>query len=300
MMSRPAKKTTIRLGSVFIDVNLFRTSGDPPKPSLPFVTASPAGNPVVSKSGAQVFMGSAGAVVSDPLGVSGAGGGGTATFQNVDSWTEDTVTGERVEPDEIRRGVRTETGDFIDLTDQLAAIQEMSMMDEMAIFAFIDAKRVPRERVIGSYWLAPQGEGGIRALALILHGMKETGRVALVKWTKTSKQALGVITPHRSGALLVQELAFFSSARQPPEAALRPSLEMDHLTADQEDVMQRLIRGRADVPVLIDEMEDDALVAKLKLVEDAEAGRVAEVEELEVLMDEDFLEAFANSVPEAE
>lgn len=170
-----------------------------------------------------------------------------------------------------RRGLILDDGTFLDLTEQIARIEENTQLNEMNVIAFIRREQVPREMIQGSYWIGINGPGGGRALKLIHGASKKTGRVAVVKWVKKTRQAYGVLVPHRSGVLIALELAWADTWRDPDERILTPYQQAE-VTEEEIETAGQLITAMGDSRVILEEMEDDAVVLRRELVRAARAG----------------------------
>lgn len=195
------------------------------------------------------------------------------------------------EPD-LRYGVTV--GDrFVDVTDELAEIDEAVQIEGLVVEAFVDARSVPRERVVGAYFVGARDRGAPKVLRLLRDAMRSTGRVALVRWTKRTNQAVGVLSPHRSGALLLTELAFADVAREPDPSCVSP---LEQATVSESEVQSAvyLVRAFSERPVAIEEVVDERTVLRARLRDLAEAGRLEEFEipESEAWLDEDTAAAF--------
>jgi non-homologous end joining protein Ku len=179
-----------------------------------------------------------------------------------------------VEREDVRRGIRKDDGSFVDLTDQLAAIDENSKLDEMRVEAFIDIGQVRRTRVLGSYYVAlddPSAAPFLRALYL---KMREARRAAVVKWTKRTGQSLGVLVADgRTDCLVCIEYEFSNRVREPHAKALavRGARPSDRLMAG----VGTLIEALSDTTVALDEMVDDRTQLTSELLQAVEEGKVA-------------------------
>jgi non-homologous end joining protein Ku len=264
----PAQKTTLSFGLVNVPVALLKTTQEPADQK--YDTAGPNGHPLHHEmrlfdrqTGEMIAPTNQGVGVgqtdeeaeypaptpdpgpdappsSDPLDPDeaqkafGAAAGLTGSEQRqVLVEAESSVV---VPKDEVRRGIREGDGTFLDLTDGLDSIDEATKLDRMGVVKFIDVGQVPRELVQGSHYLLADGPDAGRALRYLYAGMRETRRVAVVKFTKRTKQALGIIVPQgRTGAMLVLELGWPNHVRdaesddrilahtqfEPQESALR-------------------------------------------------------------------------------
>lgn len=186
-------------------------------------------------------------------------------------------TGQQVEPDEVRRGIRREDGSFVDLTEGLEAITERTKLEEMRVADFIRVEEVRRERVTGSYYLAPDGPGAPKVVRLLFEAMRNTRRVAVVKWTKRSKQSVGVLVPDpRTSSLMVIEMCWAEDVREVPEKVLTPGqVELaDGEVAVATQLVEAMCSTRA---ASLDAQTDDARALRRELIARAEAGEHFEV-----------------------
>lgn len=180
-------------------------------------------------------------------------------------------TGVWVEKEDVRRGIRKVDGEFVDLTEQLADIEERTQLDRMEVVATIDVGQVPRERVTGSYYLAANGDGAPRVLRLLFEALKATRRAAVVKWTKKTRQACGVIAVHgKTGALIVLEVAWAEDVREPNARVL--AHQQAEVYEQEVDVACELVDELKDTRAALDELRDDALRLREELVLSVEAG----------------------------
>lgn len=139
---------------------------------------------------------------------------------------------------------------------------------DMEVLEAIDYRQVPTERISGSYWLQP-AQGSAKTLSLLAAALRQTGKVAVVKWCSSSREKLGVIRvrgPEGHRALLLSELVFANDFRTADEDAL----EINNVDLDDRSVgvavslIESFARG-ADDPALIDTASDDAVDARIAL-----------------------------------
>lgn len=181
-------------------------------------------------------------------------------------------TGKEVAPEDVRRGLWLDDGEFVDLTDHLERVEEESRVEALEVLGFLRRERVPRERVVDSYFLAAEDGAGARLARVVYEAMKESGRVAVVRWTKRKGQSLGVLTPRGDGALVVLELAFAEVCRAPNAKCL------SHLQAEvSRDVVEQaqgLIESMSWSPDQLDEIRNRRVELEQELLDGAERGKV--------------------------
>lgn len=262
-MAARATKTTLQFGLVKCAVALYKTS-DPEKPPT-WEKAGPHGGPLLPVNEAEssteatethadplsddpeeAFAEIAGAEEARAVPVGREEGGGMVTKENV------------------RLGVRKEDGTFRDLTDGLEQIAEQTKLEEMRVADFIRTEQITRERIVGSYWLAADGEGAPKVLRLLYEAMRTTHRVGVVKWTKRSKQSLGVLVPMaKHNAIAVLELAWAEDLREVPERAkLAATASIGEI-----DIAVELIDALSSGREALDSLTDDARAMRRELIE---------------------------------
>ncbi len=156
--------------------------------------------------------------------------------------------------------------------EELDAIVQASKdkYETMVVLETLDYRQVDTARIKGSYWLQPRA-GTAKGLALLARGLKNTGRVAGVKWVSTSREKLGVIrVRHPFGderiALLLSELAFANDFIVPDDDVLA----INDVEAGEREIAaaERLVKAFArDGEAKVDTASDEAVDARLALVE---------------------------------
>lgn len=184
-------------------------------------------------------------------------------------------TGEVVEADQLRRGVRLDDGRFIDCTDQLQAIEDETKLDEMRVVSFIDVGQVPRDRVLASYYVGTDDPDSLPALRLLRESMRAKRRVAVVRWSARSRQTLGVlvpgIDPQGRAVLKALKLMWAEDFRDAPTRA-----HLDAVTVSSAMIEQasQLVDAMSDTRESLDELRDEALALREELKARADAGEM--------------------------
>lgn len=284
MAAPRATKTTLAFGLVSIDVALYKTVGEAEKPPK-WATAGPGRGEILplEEKTPDTGTSSGGAPpASDPLAsdpaeafqqIADTGPDGDPEEQPVGREADGTL----VFKDEVRRGIRKDDGSFADLTDGLEEIAERTKLEEMRIADFIRTEEVHRGRILGSYFLAPDGPGAPKVIRLLHEAMKLQKRVAVVKLTKRSKQALGVLIPDaQTGSLMLIECAWNEDMRPAPSKVTNVAeVEVDPTeVAITCELIQAMSSTRA---MSLDEQEDDSRHLIRELVARVEAGEKFEL-----------------------
>lgn len=281
MTERSSARTTLAFGLVKTPIALFKVHGDPP--DLPkFETAGPNGGELRSErrpvEGAEE-SGPKDALdqiptpavhaqpVPDPRAPEPGLFKGTEDF--VETRTVLVEEGTGVEVEDVRRGLRVD-GVFVDLTERLASIEQATKLEEMEVVSTRHSSAVPRIRVKNAYYVGTDG-GGAKALRLLRISLQERNRVAIVKWTKRSRQTLGVLAPYR-GVLVALEVAWANEMREVPERAKAID---DAAVSDAEiAAAAALVDALADDQTSLDDLQDDALALRAELIIAARNGTV--------------------------
>jgi DNA end-binding protein Ku len=187
-------------------------------------------------------------------------------------------SGEVVEAEDVRRGVRLEDGRFIDVTEQVTAIDTRTKLDRIEILRCVDSTQIRRERVIGAYYVGAQETEGLPYLRLLFEALKKRREVAVVKYTTKSRQNLGVISANaKTGTLILNSLVFAEDWREPPAKALGiAKVQVAESQVEQMAELLSVMHGHVDD---VDALRDDAIALREELRARAEAGEMAEVVE---------------------
>lgn len=181
-------------------------------------------------------------------------------------------TGIEIEPEDVRKGIRFDDGRFVDLTDQIETVEEESRVEGLQVLGFLRRERVPRERVICSYYLGAESGSGAKLLRTLYEGMRDAGRVAVVRWTKRRGQTLGIVVPHSSGALVALEMLFAERVRD-PNAKCLAHLQAE-VTRGVVDRAVELIESMSWSPSQFDEIRNRRVELERELYARADAGEV--------------------------
>lgn len=268
-VSRASSRTTLVWGQIEAKVSLFKMTAAVPEaafdtekveePSTDIPVTAEGIEDAPSSVGEPLSRGDAisqSAELAKSLGLSVTSGASPAR--------EEPVT-----PPKPRKGLYRADGTFLDLTDRLEAITEATKLDQMKIIRFVPSASVPRILIREAYYLGMDGKPSAKALRALEVGMARFNVVALVKWTKTSRQALGVLSATKKGLVALQ-LAW-------PEELLNPSPRvLQHrqalLTEAEEQLSRNLVHAMTGSPSIVMEQADDAVTQRKALRAAAEAG----------------------------
>lgn len=316
---RASALTTLVIEKVEVPIGLFSTTAKPGK-LTEFSTAGPSGGVLETEVAAAVKPLSSDEPIpeshakGDPLGEdpgSEAPSLGEALMEEEDArratatvpgdfkrYLIENGTGERVEPDRVRRGVRLEGGEFIDCTAQLAQIEEETKLEQMAVVEFIDVGVVERARIEASHYVGAAAPEAAKPLKLIYEALRINRRAAVVRWSSRSRQSLGVLVAHgNSGCLVLLKLAWAEDWREPPAKAM--SVNRTQVTVDEIAMASRLVTamsGRGSAT--LDALRDEAIVRREELYAAALAGEVQPVEQTPAPVEDAAIDAWEASLAE--
>lgn len=257
-MAERSSKSVLSVGGIETPILLWRATGSPPKEQAWDL------EPISER------IEEAPVVFSDPLAAPPM-----PTGEDLATSVTDALTSALASRPARRRGVVREDGSFVPLDGEIAAIAERTRLDGMRVVAFVSGSAIPRAWVVGSYYVGVGEGGNPRLLKAIRTAMSVRREAAVVKWTKSSKQALGVLAPGRAGSLTLVELAWREDVREVPARAL--SFDEVALTPDEVTGAMGLVEAMHAPISVLDELRDDARVLRGGLFAAAREGRSLDV-----------------------
>ena len=273
MTSERSTRTSLAIGTISAPIALYRTATDK-WPQTQFDIAGPNGGKLMRQPIPQAAVAPPEPTAVDPLASENEEPPLLAPVEGTyGTLLVEEGTGEAVPYEAVRRGVRLPHGGFVDLTEALAQVDEQTKLEEMRVEGFVRREAVPRERVTGAYWVAA-AEDSAYVLALLRQAMRENDRAAVVRWTKRTRQALGVMVPDRRGLVLL-EMAWCGLLRDPrPEAVMVSKVVVrdEHL-----EMARQLVHTMEEGPALLDRLVDDGVEMRADLRRRALAGDESEL-----------------------
>lgn len=215
----------------------------------------------------------------DPL---GGGNVVTGTYLTLDDEPETDPYAELPE-ERIEQGVQLDDGSFIDLTARLAQIDEATKIEGLEVIATIGSTSVPRYRVRDSHWIGLAGDQRAKdktpakVLALLWRSLRATNGAAVVKWTKRTNQALGIIVAQGSDTLgtrrlCLLELEWSANMRGPGPRATMP-LDVE-VSARELAAAAALVEALHEPPAILDSVRDERNGKRAELLTAARDGKL--------------------------
>lgn len=282
---RSSANTDLFIGTLGVSVGLFGTNAKPA--GLPgFETAGPNGGrlkyemrgapapaPVEGVESLPVEEGASDPLAETPAVArssepSSAGAMVDGEFRQV---LVEEGSGEVVESDAVRRGVRLDDGRFVDCTEQLGAIEARTKLERIDIERCIDSTRIRRQRVVGARYVGGQDAEAMAALSLLWHALRANRQVAVVKYTLRKRQYLGVIEAGTGGLLVLLDLVWSEDWRAAPAKARVGDVAVPAEQVEKMGALLGALHGTVDV---LDELRDDAIALREELLVRAQAGEM--------------------------
>lgn len=310
------QRTKINLGAISVEVSLEKTSSEPKgakwetktvdAPDLAAAMMAPAADavpdaPPVEWPEGKVLREQTEPVADDPFGAEPEHRQADPSIEDLGRAIGATEPAPEPPPKPtVLRGVTLEDGEFVDLTDRLAAIDEdvARGLDGMEIVAAIGANTVSRMRTRGSSFVVPVDTTSRRACAMLYAVLGESGRGLAVRWTKRTNQALGVIVASKPDeALVLLEVEFASNMKAAPAKARLASVA-DELTAGEREAALRFVQAIEGRKADLDSVADERRERHAALLEAAREGNLEQYDR-EHVVDAEIVETFEDDFASA-
>jgi DNA end-binding protein Ku len=227
-------------------------------------------------------------LVHIPIGLYSATAESGIDFDWLDKRTMDPVgykrvnkkTGEEISKDDIVKGVKWESGEYVVLSPEEIEAAYPRTTQTIEIESFVDADEVPFVYLERPYYVAPVNKGD-KVYALLREALKQTHKVGIAKVVIQTKQHLAVLIP--SGpALVLNLLRWGGEIRSWEDLKLPPSDAKAAGVKDAElNMAKQLIEGMA-AHWTADAFRDSFKDEIMKLVEaKAQAGQIEAVTPVE-------------------
>jgi DNA end-binding protein Ku len=110
----------------------------------------------------------------------------------------------RLQDADIFRGYEFKDGKVVEVTDAEIDAMKPESAKVMEILEFVPSKQVDPIYFETSFYMAPDPDaGGQRGFALLREAMVDRGVVGLAKLTKSMRENLAIIIPHRDGGMMM-------------------------------------------------------------------------------------------------
>lgn len=180
-----------------------------------------------------------------------------------------------------RYGVTSDSGDWVDLTELLALIDERYALRGVEVVTTVSRGTIPVDRVRDCHLVMPaDGLSLSRArLAALYCALRTTSLCMVVRWPKDDRQALGAIYADPfAGCLKLVELEWEASMRDVPPGARVGSFQVNGRAVEAMADALREFRHPAIKP--FDCIRDERAVARTEALEVARRGEMPEMPEV--------------------
>jgi DNA end-binding protein Ku len=126
-------------------------------------------------------------------------------------------TGREVELADIVRGREVSKGDYVLITDEELEAIDPGRSRTIDIDDFADLAEIDPIYFQKTYYLAPRGEGALRAYALLHRAMADTGKAGIATFVMHGKEHLAAIRAGGAGVLALETMYFADEVRDPRE-----------------------------------------------------------------------------------
>jgi DNA end-binding protein Ku len=163
-------------------------------------------------------------LVNVPVGLYAATEDRTVHFNQFQAGTTDRIrykrvnerTGREVELADIVRGHEVSKDDYVLVTDEELAAVDPGGSRTIDIADFVELAEIDPIYFQKTYYLAPQGEGAMRAYALLHRAMTDTGKAGIAAFVMHGKQYLAAIRA-MPDVLALETMFFADEVRDPRE-----------------------------------------------------------------------------------
>jgi Ku protein len=122
--------------------------------------------------------------------------GNRVRIQNVDEETR-----EPVEREDMARGYEVSKGEYIEITDEEVEAVEVESTRTIEIDQFVPKNEIDQLYNIRPYYIAPDGEVGLQAFAVIRKAIEKENMVALGRVVLTSREHMIALEPRGQGIM---------------------------------------------------------------------------------------------------
>ena len=163
-------------------------------------------------------------LVNVPVGLYAATEDRTVHFNQFQAGTSDRIrykrvnerTGREVKLADIVRGHEVSKDDYVLLTDEELAAVDPGGSRTIDIADFVELAEIDPIYFQKTYYLAPQGDGAMRAYALLHRAMTDTGKAGIAAFVMHGKQYLAAIRA-MPDVLALETMFFADEVRDPRE-----------------------------------------------------------------------------------
>jgi DNA end-binding protein Ku len=115
---------------------------------------------------------------------------------------KDKVTGETLKSDDIVKGYQYEPGQFVIMEDDDLAKVRLKSTRVIDIEGFVDEKEVHPTLFETPYFVGPDGDVSAKTYGLLMHTLKESGKIGVGKVVLRDRETPVLLTPYEKGIMM--------------------------------------------------------------------------------------------------
>jgi DNA end-binding protein Ku len=115
---------------------------------------------------------------------------------------KDKVTGQPLKSDEIVKGYQYEPGQFVIVEEEDLAKVRLKSTKVIEIEGFVKSDEVHPTLYEAPYFIGPDGDVAAKTYGLLMHTLKESGKIGVGKVVLRDRETPVLITPHDGGILM--------------------------------------------------------------------------------------------------
>jgi DNA end-binding protein Ku len=115
---------------------------------------------------------------------------------------KDKVTGEPLKQEDIVKGFQYEPGQFVIIDDEDFAKVRLKSTRLIDIEGFVKKEEVHPTLYEAPYFIGPDGEVAAKTYGLLMHTLKESGKIGVGKVVLRDRETPILLTPHENGIMM--------------------------------------------------------------------------------------------------
>lgn len=115
---------------------------------------------------------------------------------------KDKVTGETLRQEDIVKGYQYEPGQYVIMEDEDLAKVRLKSTRVIDIEGFVDEKEVHPTLFETPYFVGPDGEVAAKTYGLLMHTLKESGKIGVGKVVLRDRETPVLLTPYEKGIMM--------------------------------------------------------------------------------------------------
>ncbi|RAV98021.1 non-homologous end joining protein Ku [Pseudochryseolinea flava] len=181
---------------------------------------------------------------------------------------KDKVTGEVLKSDDIVKGYQYEPGQYVIIENEDLAKVKLKSEKVIEIQGFVDSEEVHPTLYESPYYLGPDGDVAAKTYGLLMHTLKDSGKIAVGKVVLRDRETPVLLSPHEGGMVMYR-------LRYPNEVrSIREVPQLLEVKADKEQLkLAKTLVDSMSVKFSQIEMKDHYYDALKKIIDAKVEGR---------------------------